>query len=283
MRGENASERAYATLAQMAFGYTVRKKEYCFDPERHGVESKAPYAISRSKIDLFVECPRCFYLDQRLGIKRPDGYPFSLNNAIDELMKREFDLLREAEKPHALMEEYAIDAVPFKHKDLDLWRDALRNGIKYLDPKTNLLIRGGIDDVWLNADGELHVVDYKATSKKAEVTLDADWQDGYKRQVEVYQWLFRKNDFKVSPIAYFVYVNGNSDAPTFDGKLEFTTKIIAYEGDTKWIERTLIQLHACLMSEDTPLPGDDCAYCPYREAAGKTLYKKMLASKKAKE
>lgn len=269
----------------MGWGYSVRKKEYCFDPERHGViggdgkETTSPYAISRSKIDLFVECPKCFYLDQRLGIKRPDSYPLTLNNAVDELLKREFDLLRDAGESHPLMEEYGIDAVPFRHKDLETWRDALKNGIKFVDPTTNLLIRGGIDDIWENANGELHIVDYKATSKKEKPTLDAAWQDAYKRQVEVYQWLFRQNGFTVSDTAYFVYANGNSDATSFDGVLEFDMTIIPYIGKPSWIPKTLQELHACLMSEETPDASPDCSYCAYRDAAGKTLLARKLAKK----
>jgi CRISPR/Cas system-associated exonuclease Cas4 (RecB family) len=264
----------------MGFGYSVRKKAYCFDPKRHGAGSREPYTISRSKIDLYTECERCFYLDQRLGIKRPDSYPLTLNNAVDELLKREFDLLREREEPHLLMTEYGIDAIPFKHKDLDVWRDALRNGIKYLEPKTNLLIRGGIDDMWMHRNGELHIVDYKATSKKEEPTLDAKWQDAYKRQVEIYQWLFRKNNFKVSSTAYFVYANGNSEADRFDGKLEFNMTIIPYVGDDSWIEKTIKKLHGCLMDTRVPAQADDCTYCTYRDVAGKTLYALMLEQKK---
>ena len=52
--------------------------------------------ISRSKIDLFLECPRCFYLDVVKKIKRPPGFPFNLNNAVDMLLKKEFDRHREA-------------------------------------------------------------------------------------------------------------------------------------------------------------------------------------------
>lgn len=266
----------------MGFGYVVRKKEYCFDPARHGLSSKTPYAISRSKIDLFLECPRCFYLDQRLGIKRPDSYPLTLNNAVDELMKKEFDLLRKEGKSHPAMQKAGIKAVPYKHKDLDLWRDAMKNGIKFTDPTTNITFRGGIDDLWINENGELHVVDYKATSKKEQVTLDAQWQIAYKRQVEVYQWLFRKNNFPVSPVAYFVYVNGNSDAPQFNEKLEFETTVIPYTGNTDWIDKTIEPLCACLMEENTPKAHTDCVYCTYREIAGKTLYKEMLDKKHAK-
>jgi hypothetical protein len=49
------------------------------------------WKLSRSKIDLFLECPRCFYLDNKLGLKRPPGYPFALNSAVDLLLKKEFD------------------------------------------------------------------------------------------------------------------------------------------------------------------------------------------------
>ncbi len=45
----------------------------------------AKWKLSRSKIDFFFECPRCFYLDNKLGTKRP-GFPsFNLNIAVDEL------------------------------------------------------------------------------------------------------------------------------------------------------------------------------------------------------
>jgi hypothetical protein len=259
----------------MSFLYKVRGEKFCFDHKRHGPGNgsggKTPFAISRSKIDLFHECPRCFYLDQRHGVKRPDGYPFSLNNAVDELLKKEFDILRKEGKPHELMKEYGVDAVPFKHDDLDLWRDALKNGIKYHDPVTNLVIHGGIDDVWINKSGELHIVDYKATSKGGEVTLDADWQDGYKRQVEVYQWLFRKNNFKVSDIAYFVYANGDTSPDRFDARLEFDIKIISYTGDDAWIPKIIGQIYACLMANRSPAPAETCTYCAYRNAAGKQL------------
>lgn len=233
-----------------------------FDPT-----TDKPFRLSRSKIDLGLKCERCFYLDRRLGISQPPGPPFSLNTAVDELLKREFDQCREAQKPHHLMKANGIDAVPFKHSDMDVWRDALRRGISYALPKTNLVITGGIDDVWINPKGELYIVDYKATSKNGEVSLDADWQIGYKRQVEVYQWLFRKNDFKVSNTAFFVYCNGDKERPSFDGRLDFSIKVIPYEGSTTWIEPALHKLFDILRSSSLPAPSDKCEHCSYRAQA----------------
>src|SRR6476620_1533074 len=83
----------------------------------------APFKVSRSKIELFMQCPRCFWLDVRLKITRPSSPPFNINKTIDELFKKEFDTYRQKGKPHPLMIEFGVDATPFGHEDLDKWRD----------------------------------------------------------------------------------------------------------------------------------------------------------------
>lgn len=230
--------------------------------------SKEPFRLSRSKIDLFLECPRCFYIDRRLGTGRPPGFPFSLNSAVDALLKKEFDIHRVEKSQHPLMEEYGVNALPFQHEKIDEWRDS-RKGLQYLHPSTNLLITGAIDDVWISSQGELLVVEYKATSKNGEVSIDADWQISYKRQIEVYQWLLRKNGFKVSNIGYFVYCNGKADKKAFDRKIEFDVKVIPYEGDDSWVEQAICDAHKCLMKNTIPEMDKDCDYCLYRKETAK--------------
>lgn len=244
--------------------YYNSKRKNVFDPN-----SNKPFRLSRSKIDLFLNCPRCFYLDRRLGVAQPPGFPFSLNSAVDALLKKEFDIHRAKGTAHPLMKAYGIDAVPFRHEDMDEWRDSLRGGIRYLHEPTNMIITGGVDDVWINRDRELIIVDYKSTSKTEEVNLDAPWQIGYKRQMEIYQWLFRKNGFKVSDTGYFVYCNGDADKEAFDAKLEFDIKIIPYTGNGDWIEQAIVDAHFCLVGESLPRPGEDCDYCRYRKEASK--------------
>ncbi len=229
-----------------------------------------PFKLSRSKIDLFLECPRCFYLDRRLGVGRPPGYPFTLNSAVDTLLKKEFDIHRAGNKAHPMMEQYGIEAVPYQHQELNNWRNVF-HGIQYLHQPTNLLIFGAIDDVWINPKQELLIVDYKATSKNSEINIDADWQIAFKRQMEIYQWLFRQNNFKVCQTGYFVYVNGQTDREAFDGKLEFEVKIIPYLGKDDWVETTISQAHQCLNNNQIPEPGKDCDYCAYNQEVSKSL------------
>ena len=165
------------------------------------------------------------------------------------------------------MEHYGIDAVPFQHEKMDEWRDSLRRGITKQIEGTNVVVTGGVDDVWVDPNGQLIIVDYKATAKAGEVSLDAEWQDGYKRQMEIYQWLFRKNGFNVSKTGYFVYCNGDTDKKAFDGKLEFDIKLIPYTGDDSWVQPKILEAIECLKSETLPESGADCDFCAYRKAA----------------
>lgn len=242
--------------------YNPTRKRNLYNPN-----SKELFRLSRSKIDLFIKCPRCFYLDRRLGVGQPPGYPFSLNSAVDHLLKKEFDIHRAGGTKHPLMKSYGVNAIPFLHPKLDEWRDSMRRGITYQISNTNIIVTGGVDDVWVNPETEeLIIVDYKATSKEEEVTLDAEWQDGYKRQMEIYQWLFRQNGFKVSDTGYFVYCNGKTDRKAFDGKLEFDIKLIPYKGDTSWVEGTVNDAIKCLNFDNLPKSSEDCDYCMYRKA-----------------
>lgn len=240
--------------------YNPNRKRNIYDP---GGES---FRLSRGKIDNFIKCPRCFYFDRRLGVAQPPGYPFSLNSAVDKLLKKEFDIHRAKGTKHPLMETYGIDAVPLAHEKIDEWRDSLHAGITVPINSTNVIITGGVDDVWVTPEGEYIIVDYKATSKEEEVNLDADWQIGYKRQMEIYQWLFRQNGFKVSDTGYFVYCNGNTDKEAFDGKLEFEIKFIPYKGDTSWVEETITKAIECLKGNTFPESGEECDFCKYRAA-----------------
>jgi len=224
------------------------------------------WRLSRSKIDLFKECPKCFYIDNKLGVARPPGYPFNLNSAVDHLFKKEFDIHRAGKTKHPIMEQYGVDAIPFEHPQMDVWRENFK-GIQYHHDPTGFTISGAVDDVWVNPAGELIVVDYKATSKDEKIdSLDQDWHRGYKRQMEVYQWLLRQNGFDVSNTGYFVYANGQRDKEAFDGKLEFEVTLIPYTGDDSWVEKTLYDIKKTLDGKSIPNAGDDCDYCKYKDA-----------------
>ncbi len=230
-------------------------------------ESNTPYALSRTKVELFMNCPRCFYLDRRLGIPRPAGFPFNLNSAVDTLLKTEFDVYRTSGEPHPLMVEAGLKAVPHAHEHLDSWRNNFR-GVRTIHAASNLEVYGAIDDLWRDLESdELMVVDYKSTSKNSEVNIDAAWQISYKRQMEFYQWLLRQQGQAVSRRGWFVYCNGRRDLPSFENRLEFSIKLIPYDGDDGWVEGTLLKIRQTLSADEPPAINHNCEYCSFASKA----------------
>lgn len=240
-------------------------KKYSRNP--YNPLSDKPYKLSRSRIDNYLNCPRCFYMHERKGIKAPSGPTLSLNNAVDNLYKNEFDIYRKEKKAHPLMQKHNLNCIPYDHEKLPEWRNAFK-GIQWHDKETNFLLFGGIDDVWINTDDELHIVDYKATAKKTfNPNFDTGWEVCYKRQIEIYQWLFRKNGFDVQNIGYFVYCNGIKENVLFNNELKFKVKIIPHKGDDSWLDKTVKEIYQVLNSEEIPEPSPNCEYCRYVKKA----------------
>ncbi len=240
--------------------YKANRIRNLYDPA-----STEPFKLSRSKIELYTKCPKCFYIDRRLGVGQIPPFPFAINSAVDTLLKKEFDIHRAKGTPHPLMKAYSLDMVPFKHEKINEWRENFK-GVQYHHKPTNFIMTGAVDDLWVDKTGEIVVVDYKATSKPAKVTLDAEWQMGYKRQMEMYQWLLRQTGFKVSNTGYFVYCNGKTDREAFDAKIDFDIDILPYTGDSTWVEKSLFDIKKCLDGK-MPIAAQDCDHCNYRKAA----------------
>ena len=173
--------------------------------------------ISRSGVEKYLGCPRCFVLQYKYKVSLSQ-IPFTLNSAVDELCKNEFDHYRQKGEPHPLFLEHNIDAIPFMHVDIDKWRN-FRQGLSYTSESHGYHFYGAIDDVWVKPNGQLIVSDVKSTSKKIfdwNETKKYEYARGYQRQLEMYQWLFRKNGFEVSDTAYLVYYNGQKNEPMFN-------------------------------------------------------------------
>jgi hypothetical protein len=239
--------------------YKGKRTRNIYDPLQH-----EPFKLSRSRIDLFLSCPRCFYIDRRLGVDRPPGFPFAINSAVDSLLKNEFDTLRYAGETHPLIKKFGIDARPVAHDMLNEWRENFK-GVQYHDAKTNFIITGAIDDLWIDSHGAYIVVDYKSTAKSEPVTElgDGGHYDAYRRQMEVYQWLLRKNGLTVSNTGYFVYCTGQPDNERFDAHVQFDMRVIPYTGNDAWVEDTLRNIKNTLDSDIIPNASNECDYCLY--------------------
>ena len=162
--------------------------------------------------------------------------------------------------------ENKIDAIPFKHKDIDLWRSNFK-GIRNKSIEHKFDFGGAVDDVWQKKNGELIIADVKATSRNNfdwnETFSKYDYAKAYKRQLEMYQWLFRNNGFKVADEAYLVYFNGKKNERVFNNKLHFDTHFIKLNCSASWVEGKVIETVRLLQSNHFPKPSTNCEYCNY--------------------
>ena len=180
-----------------------------------------------------------------------------MNIAVDNLCKNEFDYYRKIQEPHPLFIEHGIDAVPYKHKDIERWRNNFQ-GIRYKSIEHNYDFGGAVDDIWQKKNGDLIIVDVKATSRNnfdwSETFNKYEYAKAYKRQLEMYQWLFKKNGFQVASEAYLLYFNGKKNEELFNNQLNFDVHLIKLDCSTSWVEKKIIDTVNLLRSDNFPKP-----------------------------
>ena len=251
-----------------------------------------PFKLSRSKLESFYNCARCFWVDRRGGMGRPGIPAFTLNSLVDTLLKREFDRHRSAGTPHPYMVAAGLDdMVPLAHPSMDEWRNNFR-GVSA--QKHGLEITGAVDDVWRSERSgveQWHVVDYKSTATTRVLNADAMRTDIYKqayiRQLAIYQWLFREAGHPISTLGFFVYENGDQNAeglaengassgprgiPLCEVRvipIDTAIDAVDIKGEQigmEWIDQLVANAKECL-DEPAPRSADpNCEYCAYREA-----------------
>ncbi len=216
--------------------------------------------LSRTKLELFLDCRRCFWLDANKGVRRVPPAPYTINSAIDALLKAEFDGYRASATPHPLMRQHHIDAVPYRTAELAQWRNNF-TGIQVDHAATGFLFYGAVDDIWVNPAGELIVVDYKATGAKEYKIYDS-----YKRQIEMYQWLLKAKGLRVCETGYFVFAKVDKLGEFASAKLSFQLFVEPVKADTSWVEGALFDARATLEG-GIPECRTQCPWCQYARNA----------------
>ena len=246
----------------------------------YSINQNKDFIISRSRFDEFMSCCRCFYLKTNKGLMSPSTPGWTLNTLTDTLLKKEFDECRKKQEPHRIMIQNNLNhLVPYKSeiiKDkngndkllLDEWRDSIHYGLKYRFKDTNIILQGGIDDVWFNTKTEeLVVVDYKSQHKKDVVSQDTyfddPYKDSYKRQLDYYAYLLKGMGYKVSSDAYLYICNAKEVDEGFHGKMLFDEVLIHYKIKTDYLEAEIQKMIDAMNSENIPSSHDSCENCAY--------------------
>ena len=215
-----------------------------------------PYKFSPSSLSLLKECPRCFWLRFNKEITRPASIFPSLPSGMDKILKLHFDSFMEKDMLPPELKKLNGDVKLFSNKELlALWRNN-RKGLQWLDEKGNLL-RGAIDNL-LQRNEKLIVLDYKTRG----FPIKEDTHHHYKDQMDIYNFLLRKNGYKTEDYSYLLFyhpkqINENGDAI-------FHTDLIKMEVSVHNAEKILTEALKVL-DGDMAQPHKDCGFCSWVE------------------
>ncbi|MBU3964631.1 PD-(D/E)XK nuclease family protein [Patescibacteria group bacterium] len=188
--------------------------------------------ISPNSLNLYFECPFCFWLEKNRGIKRPAPFPYELNLAVDQVLRRDFDKHRAKDRKHPLLEANNIPAKLFSNqKLLNEWRNKSK-GLEYYDEKTGAVIFGVLDDVLDFGKGKLAPFDYKSTGSSVPKVYDR-----FQLQMDVYTFLLEKNGYATPRKGVLVFYTVDKD-DSFDDRLPFKKEIHIIDTDPSYILRT---------------------------------------------
>ncbi len=221
-----------------------------------------PIQLSPNSLNLYLECPHCFWLEKKVGIKRPQPYPYALNTAVDILLKEEFDQYRAKSEKHPLLIANNIEAFLFPNqKQLDQWRSNF-SGIRYYDQKLDATLFGAVDDILQFSDGKLAPLDYKSTGSAV-----ANVYDRFQLQMDVYTYLLEKNGFETPRKGYLAfYIVDRSNG--FADRLPFRKELHEIDTNPLDIEEIFKEAISTLKRQSPPPHNQECQHGSWMQKAG---------------
>lgn len=213
-----------------------------------------PYKFSPSSLSLLRECPKCFWLHFNKEIKRPASIFPSLPSGMDSVLKKHFDCFMEKGELPPELKTRLSDMKLFSDKELlTLWRSNFK-GIRWTDDSGNVL-SGAVDNILVH-EGKLVVLDYKTRG----FPLKEDTAEHYQDQLDLYNFLLRKNGHETEDYAYLLFYH--PDKVDSDGDVLFNTDLVKMEIDVKNAER-IFERAIKTLSGEMPEPSAECGYCRY--------------------
>lgn len=217
--------------------------------------------LSPNSLNLYYECPLCFWLEKKEGIRRPQPYPYALNAAVDVLLKEEFDKYRKKGELHPLLVAYNVPAKLFPNQELlNEWRNNFK-GIRYYDIELDATLFGAVDDILEFSEGKLAAMDYKSTGSKT-----ANVYDRFQLQMDIYTFLLEKNGYKTikkGVMAFYVVDKENG----FVDRLPFKKEIQVIDTDSSYVQKIFSEAVMLLKKESPPSHSSDCQYGRWQKEA----------------
>lgn len=208
-----------------------------------------------SGLNLFAECPKCFWLHYNKKVHRPRGIFPSLPGGMDLAIKDYMDSYRPNKMPPELKGQIGKAKLMPDKKLLDKWRN-WHTGLEYIDKKMNAKLFGALDDCLMENDYYIPL-DYKTRGFPPK---EGDSERYYQTQLDAYNLLLFENGFLVKDYAYLLYYYPKEVEK--NGEVDFYTKVVKVQTDLKRAKKTFQEAVECL---NGPMPEkhSDCDYCSW--------------------
>ncbi|MEK7630017.1 MAG: PD-(D/E)XK nuclease family protein [Patescibacteria group bacterium] len=212
--------------------------------------------ISPSSLNLYRECPRCFWLQLNEGVKRPDHPSSTLPMGIDLTLKAYFDHWRKnggvppilkGKLPGKLLADQAQIA-KFRSRSF-VWHDK----------ETDAYFTGILDDALELPDGETVPLDNKT---KGFPPLQP--HIAHVTQMSAYTLILRENGFKTKNLAYLIYWFMNHKSFDMEKPLNFNVIVEEVITEPDKVKQLFQDAVTCLHGE-LPVPSTECGFCQYRQ------------------
>lgn len=212
--------------------------------------------LSPSALNLFVDCPRCFWLEKNKNIKRPRGIFPSLPGGMDRVIKTYFDQHRaKASLPPGLdRPELAGIALFQDQKQLDLWRN-WKTGPEFRDTDGSIL-SGALDDL-MTYDGRYVPFDYKTKGSPATEESAIKY---YQNQLDCYALILEAQGLETAGFGYLLYFSPKDLLEVRQIRFEVQPiKIPVSTGRAKDLLRQAVKQ----LTEPLPPSKPACEYCAW--------------------
>lgn len=213
------------------------------------------YKLSPSKLNLYLECPLCFWLNEK-GIHRPSG-PFpSLPGGIDRKLKEYFDKYRKKGILPPELKGKVEGRLYDNIEKMDTWRNA-RKGISWTDEDGNVLF-GAIDECLFDGENFI-VVDFKTYGGSK---IEDDKIEFYQNQLDCYALLFEKNKLKHPGYSYLIFFMPKEVKE--NGEINFNIEVKKVKVDSKRALKTFKEA-INLINSERPKNDRECKFCGWAE------------------
>jgi hypothetical protein len=232
----------------------------CSSSASHGaVNNGKPLRLSpTSGLNLFNDCPRCFWLHYNGRVPRPRGIFPSLPGGMDLVIKDYFDQYRGELPPELkgrvrgkLLEDVGL---------MNLWRN-WRTGLEYFDKQRNAALFGALDECLVH-DGKYVPLDYKT---RGSAPVAGDSERYYQTQLDAYALMLEANGYPVADFAYLVYYY--PERVSENGAVRFNVHPVELSLDAHRAKNTFEQAVDSLQ-KSLPDRRESCEYCSWHKNMG---------------